>query len=158
MPTAVRVRSWKFTKELMMGLWGKRDDMIVHEADPYNAEPPPGALADRMLTPVDSFYARNHGPIPLIDPAAWRLRVGGLVEHELELSLEDLRSRFAERTLVATLQCAGNRRAGLIKVRDIPGERAASTTPGPGCTSPPARSLTGRRLRARSCPGQGGSN
>ncbi len=105
-----------------MGLWDKRDDMIVHEADPYNAEPPPGALADRMLTPVDSFYSRNHGPIPLIDPQAWRLRVGGLVEHDLELSLDDLRGQFAPRTLTATLQCAGNRRAGLIKVRDIPGE------------------------------------
>jgi sulfite oxidase len=106
----------------MMGLWDKRDDMIVHEADPYNAEPPPGALADLMLTPADSFYSRNHGPIPLIDPHSWRLNVGGLVEHDLELSLDDLRGQFAQRTLTATLQCAGNRRAGLIKVRDIPGE------------------------------------
>jgi len=44
-----------------MGLWSKRDDMIVHQADPYNAEPPRGALADRILTAIDSFYARNHG-------------------------------------------------------------------------------------------------
>jgi sulfite oxidase len=115
----------------MMGLWDKRDDMIVHEADPYNAEPPRGALADRMITPVDSFYARNHGPIPLIDPRAWRLRVGGLVEHDLALSLDDLRGQFGQRTLTATLQCAGNRRSGLIKVRDIPGEAPW----GPGATS-----------------------
>ena len=44
-----------------MGLWGKRDDMIVHQADPYNAEPPRGALAGRMLTPVDAFYALSLG-------------------------------------------------------------------------------------------------
>ena len=105
-----------------MGLWGKRDDMIVHQSDPYNAEPAAAALAGRMLTPLDAFYGRNHGPIPRPDPVAWRLLVGGLVERELELSVEDLRRQFAERTLTATLQCAGNRRAGFLKVRDIPGE------------------------------------
>jgi sulfite oxidase len=114
-----------------MGLWGKRDDMIVHQADPYNAEPPRGALADRMLTPVDAFYGRNHGPVPVIDPGAWRLRVGGAVTRPLELSLADLKSGYPAQTLTATLQCAGNRRAGLIEVRDIPGEAPW----GPGATS-----------------------
>ncbi len=105
-----------------VGIWAKRDDMIVHQAEPYNAEPERAALAGRMLTPVESFYARNHGPIPLIDPVAWRLRVDGLVSRELDLSLADLCGRFARRTLTATLQCAGNRRSGLMKVRDIPGQ------------------------------------
>lgn len=114
-----------------MGLWGKRDDMIVHETDPYNAEPSPGALADRMITPLGSFYSRNHGPIPVIDPQAWRLTIGGLVDHELDVSLADLRGRYPSQTLTATLQCAGNRRSGLIKVRDIPGEAPW----GPGATS-----------------------
>jgi sulfite oxidase len=113
------------------GMWGKREDMIVHEADPYNAEAPRAALAGRMLTPVEAFFSRNHGPIPLIDPQAWRLTVGGLVTRPLELSLEDLKSRYPARTLTATLQCAGNRRAGLIQVRDIPGEDPW----GPGATS-----------------------
>jgi sulfite oxidase len=114
-----------------MGLWDKREDMIIHEADPYNAEPVPSALADRMLTPLDSFYGRNHGPIPVIDPRAWRLRIDGLAEQHPDLSLDDLRSQFPRQTLTATLQCAGNRRAGLIEVRDIPGEAPW----GPGATS-----------------------
>ncbi len=114
-----------------MGRWGKRDDMIVHEEDPYNAEPPRDALADRVLTATDTFYSRNHGPIPQLDPASWRLRVDGLVDRELVLTLADLQDRFEQRTLVATLQCAGNRRAGLIEVRDIPGDEPW----GPGATS-----------------------
>ncbi len=114
-----------------MGLWDKRDDMVVHEVDPYNAEPPRSALAQGVLTPADSFYSRNHGPIPLVDGHTWRLTVDGLVEHELSLSLAELQQRFEPRTLVATLQCAGNRRAGLIAVRDIPGEHPW----GPGATS-----------------------
>jgi sulfite oxidase len=105
-----------------MAPWGKRSDMVVHENDPYNAEPPRGALADQVLTPLDAFYSRNHGPIPDVDATTWRLRVDGLVDRVRELSLAELQSRYEQRTVVATLQCAGNRRAGLIKVRDIPGE------------------------------------
>ena len=90
-----------------MGLWGKRDDMIVHEADPYTAEPSRGALADRMLTPIDSFYGRNHGPIPFIDPQGWRLRVGGLVEHDLELSLDDFDAIGSGVPLLVDLAPAG---------------------------------------------------
>jgi sulfite oxidase len=41
-----------------------------------------------------------------------------------------LREAFREREVTATLQCAGNRRAGLIAVRDIPGEAPW----GPGAT------------------------
>ena len=102
--------------------WGKRDDMRVHEADPYNAESSRTALDCRPLTPLDTFYGRNHGPIPQLNPDAWRLRVDGLVQHPLTLSLTELRRRFEERTLVATLQCAGNRRSELAAVRPIPGQ------------------------------------
>lgn len=114
-----------------MGLWGKRDDMIIYEADPYNAETTRAALADRLLTPVDAFYGRNHGSIPEIDPGSWRLTVDGLVSQQLKLSLADLMTGYRHHTLTATLQCAGNRRAGLIEVRDIPGEAPW----GPGATS-----------------------
>ncbi len=51
-----------------MGLWDKRGDMIVHEEDPYNAEPPRAGLADRVLTPVESFYSRNTGRSPSRTP------------------------------------------------------------------------------------------
>jgi sulfite oxidase len=103
-------------------MWGKRDDMIIHDEEPFNAEPPPGALAGRPVTPIDAFYSRNHGPSPDLDPASWRLRIDGLVDRELVLSLDDLQQRFATRTEVATLECAGNRRAELLAVRPIPGQ------------------------------------
>lgn len=96
--------------------------MVVHEQDPFNAEPPLAAMAGEPLTPVDAFYSRNHGPIQVLDPQTWCLRVGGLVDRPLTLTLAGLRAAGRARTLAATLQCAGNRRAGLIAVRDIPGE------------------------------------
>jgi len=76
------------------------------------------------------YVVRGHGEVPEVDPAAWRLRVHGLVERELELSLSTLREAFREREVTATLQCAGNRRAGLMAIRDIPGEAPW----GPGAT------------------------
>ncbi|MGA8211385.1 MAG: sulfite oxidase, partial [Nocardioidaceae bacterium] len=103
-------------------MWDKRDDMVVHESEPYNAEPCRHALAVGQLTPVDTFYARNHGPVPQVEAAAWRLQVDGLVDRPLQLTIADLRSRFVERSLVATLQCAGNRRAALSEFREVVGE------------------------------------
>jgi sulfite oxidase len=112
-----------------MGRFGKRDDLLVHEVEPFNAETSPESLTN-PVTDTDAFYVRNHGPVPEIDRTMWRLRVDGMVQRELSLSLTTLREAFGERTVTATLQCAGNRRAGLIAVRDIPGEAPW----GPGAT------------------------
>jgi len=112
-----------------MGRFGKRDDLVVHQADPFNAETGLAALSD-PVTDADAFYVRGHGPVPDIDPDVWRLRVDGMVERELSLSLQTLREAFRERTVTATLQCAGNRRSGLIAIREIPGEAPW----GPGAT------------------------
>jgi sulfite oxidase len=110
--------------------YGKRPDLIVHEHEPFNVETSLAALAEGPLTATDAFYVRGHGRIPEPDRGAWRLRVQGLVERELELSLSTLREAFRERRVTATLQCAGNRRAGLMAIRDIPGEAPW----GPGAT------------------------
>ena len=115
---------------LRVSRYGKRRDLIVHEDEPFNAETGLAALAEGPLTATDAFYVRSHAAVPEIDPAAWRLHVHGLVERELDLSLATLREAFREREVTATLQCAGNRRAGLIAVRDIPGEAPW----GPGAT------------------------
>ena len=100
-----------------VGQWAKRDDTIVHEAEPTTA-----ALNHHPLTPLDTFYSRNHGPIQRLDPQTWRLELDGLVDRPCTLPLAELRQRFTHHTVVATLQCAGNRRAELSAVRPIPGQ------------------------------------
>jgi sulfite oxidase len=110
--------------------YGKRADLIVHEYEPFNAETGLAALDEGPLTANDAFYVRGHGPVPRSDRNPLRLRVHGLVERELTLSLETLREAFPERQVTATLQCAGNRRQGLMAIRDIPGEAPW----GPGAT------------------------
>jgi DMSO/TMAO reductase YedYZ molybdopterin-dependent catalytic subunit len=67
---------------------------------------------DYDVTPAGLHYLLVHYDIPVVDPAAWRLRVDGRVGRELSLSLDGLRSRPAV-TLAVTLECAGNGRAAL---------------------------------------------
>jgi DMSO/TMAO reductase YedYZ molybdopterin-dependent catalytic subunit len=64
------------------------------------------------LTPPGLHYLLIHYDIPVLDPASWRLRVGGLVQMPVELSLDELRALPA-RTERVTLECAGNGRARL---------------------------------------------
>jgi sulfite oxidase len=120
-------------------LWGKSGEVRVHEREPFNAESPLPALARSRVTGTEAFYVRNHGPVPDWHPQEWRLSVEGLVKRPLELSLQELQRGFEHHQVVATLQCAGNRRSGLIKVRDIPGHAW-----GPGATS--TATWTGARL------------
>jgi sulfane dehydrogenase subunit SoxC len=64
------------------------------------------------ITPVGLHYLLVHYDIPVVDPAAWRLAVGGRTERTLSLSLDDLRARETV-TAPVTMECAGNGRARL---------------------------------------------
>jgi DMSO/TMAO reductase YedYZ molybdopterin-dependent catalytic subunit len=94
--------------------------LIVHRADPLNAETPLALLAGGPMVPGDRFYVRNHFPIPHLHPRAWRLQVGGLTRRPLTLSLAGLQA-MAPVTVVATLECAGNGRSALDP--PVPGEQ-----------------------------------
>ena len=64
------------------------------------------------VTPPGLHYLLVHYDVPVVDGRSWRLTVGGLVERELSLSLDDLRDHPAT-TLTVTMECAGNGRARL---------------------------------------------
>jgi DMSO/TMAO reductase YedYZ molybdopterin-dependent catalytic subunit/rhodanese-related sulfurtransferase/glyoxylase-like metal-dependent hydrolase (beta-lactamase superfamily II) len=86
--------------------------MIVHRAEPLNFETSIPALIGGAVMPNAHFYVRNHFATPTIDADRWRLRIGGLVERPLTLSVRDL-SRLPSETRVVTLECAGNGRYSL---------------------------------------------
>ena len=64
------------------------------------------------VTPLGLHYLLIHYDIPVVEPAAWRLEVGGLVDAPRSLSLDDLRALPAV-TRTVTMECAGNGRAQL---------------------------------------------
>jgi len=83
--------------------------LVVHRAHPLNCETPIPALSGGVVMPNAHFYVRNHFQIPKLDPATFRLTVGGLVERPLSFSLRDLHNMRSQ-TLIVTLECAGNGR------------------------------------------------
>jgi DMSO/TMAO reductase YedYZ molybdopterin-dependent catalytic subunit/glyoxylase-like metal-dependent hydrolase (beta-lactamase superfamily II) len=97
----------------------KHAALVVWTEEPINAETPLDLLTASPLTATDLFFVRNHGPVPEVDPATYRLMVSGLVREPLVLSLSDL-GRFERVTAAAALSCAGNRRSELMKVAPIP--------------------------------------
>jgi sulfite oxidase len=97
-------------------------DLLARAEEPFNAEPPLPLLRDEFVTPERLFFIRTHGPVPEVDPEQYRLSVDGMVREPLELSLRDLQERFTKQTIMATLQCAGNRRLELMEIAPIPGE------------------------------------
>jgi DMSO/TMAO reductase YedYZ molybdopterin-dependent catalytic subunit len=85
-----------------------RAGLVVHQAESLNCETPPAGLGGEV-TPTARFYRRSHFPIPVLEPAAWRLGVGGMVHRPLSLSLPEL-ARLPAETMAVTLECAGNGR------------------------------------------------
>ena len=64
---------------------------------------------DGPFTPKDQFFTTQHYGHPEVDPVAFRLKVGGLVNTPLALSLDDIKKMGAAET-VAGFECSGNRR------------------------------------------------
>lgn len=97
-------------------------NLIVYSEHPFNAAPPLDQVGQAYITSQELFFVRNHGTIPTIDPDSYRFIVDGLVQQPLHLSLDELRSTFTVVEVMATLQCAGNRRDELAAFTPTPGE------------------------------------
>ncbi|XP_063808681.1 sulfite oxidase, mitochondrial isoform X2 [Pseudophryne corroboree] len=97
----------------------------VNSQTPFNAEPLPDILTEHFITPSELFFKRNHLPVPDINPDEFQLIIEGPHEADqskpLNLSLNELKTKFPRYEITATLQCAGNRRAEINAVKPVKG-------------------------------------
>ncbi|MCO6444010.1 MAG: molybdopterin-dependent oxidoreductase [Anaerolineae bacterium] len=100
-------------------MYGKTSAFTIHQTNPFNGGPQPRDLGREAITPNDLFYVRGHGPVPALTPEDCTVVVDGRVSHPLTLRLSDLQRGFPAKTVEATLQCAGNRRAELHSVMSM---------------------------------------
>ncbi|GAA2024961.1 hypothetical protein GCM10009740_13240 [Terrabacter terrae] len=89
-----------------------REQLVMINPQPYNAEAPPHAL-DSEITPTRQHYVRSNFSLPSHDGT---LSVGGAVENPFSLTLAELRALPALERAV-TLECAGN---GRLDTRPLP--------------------------------------
>ena len=61
------------------------------------------------ITPKDQFFTTQHYGHPVVDPATFHLKVSGLVNKPLSLSLDELR-KMKSTELIFGFECSGNRR------------------------------------------------
>jgi DMSO/TMAO reductase YedYZ molybdopterin-dependent catalytic subunit len=116
----------------------KTPAMKPHSERPLTASVP-AEEHNYAVTPNDRMFIRNNLLTPDLDAAKHRLSIKGLVDRELNFSLDDLKKSFKVVTLQGMLECAGSGRAAYVPL--------ASGTPwlqtgGMGCPR-----WTGVRLR-----------
>lgn len=92
----------------------------VHSQKPFNAETPLALLVENYHTPTELFYVRHHLPVPEIDNAH-QLEIASFGDQCLTLSVEELKTKYPQHTVTAVLQCAGNRRSEMNKVKPVKG-------------------------------------
>jgi DMSO/TMAO reductase YedYZ molybdopterin-dependent catalytic subunit len=91
------------------------DEEVMPWLDQPPKNPKPDVVAnlrlweelDSWLTPNDKFFSVGHYNKPVIDEKAWKLEVGGLVKHPMNLTLHELKSR-PRKEIIFTLECSGN--------------------------------------------------
>eukprot|EP00794_Sanderia_malayensis_P017520 gene17520-19270_t len=103
--------------------------LIANSQQPFNAETPPQLAVDDLVTPNELFFVRNHLPVPVVDEKDFQLEIlnsdGG--KASIKLSLDDLKTKFPRRKVLATLQCAGNRRSEMNEAKPVRGLSWTST-------------------------------
>lgn len=90
----------------------QKREMILLTSRPPQLETPFEVFNHGLITPNDAFFVRYHlsGLPDAIDPATFRLSVGGHVNSPLSLSLARLKRDFPVEEIVAVNQCSGNSR------------------------------------------------
>jgi DMSO/TMAO reductase YedYZ molybdopterin-dependent catalytic subunit len=63
---------------------------------------------DGPITPADQFFTTQHYGIPDVDLASYRLRISGLVQKPLSLSIDDLKAIGSTEQMIG-FECSGNR-------------------------------------------------
>jgi len=87
------------------------DERVVPFIDPQPIDPKRPMLKwedlNDWVTPFNQFFAVSHYGTAKVALESWKLKVEGLVEKPVELSLDQLKAR-PTREVTATLECSGN--------------------------------------------------
>lgn len=89
----------------------KYPGLEILERDVENAQAATRATYTDVITPREEHYIRNHYPTPAIDAAEWTVSLTGLVDDEIDLSMDEIKHSYRTESVAHTMQCSGNGRA-----------------------------------------------
>lgn len=101
-----------FASERKLVRFPEKTDLILLTSRPPQLETPVHYFKE-LITPNEALFVRWHlANIPTsVDLNQWRLKIGGNIAKNLELSMGDLKSKFEKVTYTAVIQCSGNGRS-----------------------------------------------
>ena len=99
-----------YTRQLVR--YPEKTDLILLTSRPPQLETPMSYFKE-LITPNRALFVRWHiWPVPTeVDLASWRLKIGGNVDKQLELTYDDMKRSFERISYTAVIQCAGNGRS-----------------------------------------------
>ena len=95
------------------------DGLLVHQESPFNAE----SLCREYITPNSEWYNRSHHAVPEIKTKSdeYQLEISGIgTKNTIRLGLLEIMD-FPKQTVMATMQCGGNRRKEFNQVKPVQG-------------------------------------
>ena len=106
------IPSTLFASERKLVRFPEKTDLILLTSRPPQLETPVHYFKE-LITPNEALFVRWHlANIPTsVDLSQWRLKIGGNIAKNLELSMGDLKSKFEKVTYTAVIQCSGNGRS-----------------------------------------------
>jgi hypothetical protein len=85
-----------------------RLQLIVRKDKPFNAEPNLPDLVEHPITPLNRFFCRNHGPLPLLDDNH-TISIGGVgLATKVLYTVKQLKDMFHEKTIEMVMQVIKN--------------------------------------------------
>lgn len=106
------IPSTLFASERKLVRFPEKTDLILLTSRPPQLETPVHYFKE-LITLNEALFVRWHlANIPTsVDLSQWRLKIGGNIAKNLELSIGDLKSKFEKVTYTAVIQCSGNGRS-----------------------------------------------
>ncbi|MFP8952843.1 sulfite oxidase [Natrialbaceae archaeon A-arb3/5] len=88
----------------------KYPGLLVHSADPENAEAAARSTYTSYITPREEHYIRNHYLSPQIDEDEWEIELR-LGDDDVTLTMEEIKHGYSTESVAHTMQCSGNGRS-----------------------------------------------
>ncbi|XP_033203254.1 sulfite oxidase [Bombus vancouverensis nearcticus] len=92
----------------------------INGQKPFCAEPPPSLLIESFITPMETFYVRNHLPVPEIDLKTYSLELAIEAVIKKTFKFEDIK-KYPKYTITSAIMCGGNRRSEMAQERQLRG-------------------------------------